>query len=169
MFYLPFTLCFIVPNLIKFAPWIWDNIKILFYWWIASAPLVALLLARLWEGPIFNRVMAGSLFVMLTLAGGLDVLALVTRQGEYQEFDRDGVTFAEMIKQKTIAARDDPARANSQHADFFDWPAFGDGLSRPHLDTRHRLRPARSGNQEDLCRAHLTRRPCWQNTASIML
>ncbi|HEX3085883.1 MAG TPA: hypothetical protein VHP99_15220, partial [Pyrinomonadaceae bacterium] len=45
LFYLPFTLCFIVPNLIKFAPWIWDNIKILFYWWIASAPLVALLLA----------------------------------------------------------------------------------------------------------------------------
>jgi hypothetical protein len=47
LFYLPFTLCFIVPNMVKLAPWIWDNIKILFYWWIASAPIVALLLAKL--------------------------------------------------------------------------------------------------------------------------
>src|SRR5712692_6455859 len=50
LFYLPFTLCFIVPNLVKLAPWIWDNVKILFYWWLASAPIVALLLARIWEG-----------------------------------------------------------------------------------------------------------------------
>src|SRR5581483_11929220 len=57
-FYLPFTLCFIVPNLIKFAPWIWDNIKILFYWWIASAPIVALFLARRWNGDLWHRVIA---------------------------------------------------------------------------------------------------------------
>lgn len=121
LFYLPFTLCFIVPNLVKFAPWIWDNIKILFYWWIASAPLVALLLAKLWEGPIFNRVMAGSLFVLITLAGGLDVFALITRQGEYQEFDRDGVAFAELIKQKTLP------RATILHAPIHNTPIFLSG------------------------------------------
>lgn len=118
LFYVPFTLCFIVPNLIKFAPWIWDNIKIIFYWWIASAPLVALLLARLWEGKIFHRVMAVTLFIVLTLAGGLDVFALLTRQGEYQEFDRDGVAFAEMIKQKT------PPRATILHAPIHNTPIF---------------------------------------------
>jgi hypothetical protein len=118
LFYLPFTLCFIIPNLIKFAPWIWDNIKILFYWWIASAPLVALLIAKLWEGTRFSRVMAATLFVMLTLAGGLDVFALASRQGEYQEFDRDGVTFAEAIKQQT------PARATILHAPIHNTPIF---------------------------------------------
>jgi hypothetical protein len=118
LFYLPFTLCFIVPNLIKFAPWIWDNIKILFYWWVASAPIVALLIAKLWEGPTFSRVMAATLFVMLTLAGGLDVFALASRQGEYQEFDRDGVTFAEAIKQQT------PARATILHAPIHNTPIF---------------------------------------------
>jgi len=118
LFYVPFTLCFIIPNMIKLAPWIWDNIKILFYWWIASAPLVALLLARLWEGPVFNRVMAACLFVALTLAGGLDVLALVAREGDYQEFDRDGVTFAEMIKQQT------PGRATILHAPIHNTPIF---------------------------------------------
>ncbi|HMH45749.1 MAG TPA: hypothetical protein VK557_19835 [Pyrinomonadaceae bacterium] len=121
LFYLPFTLCFIIPNLIKFAPWIWDNIKILFYWWIASAPIVALLLARLWEGNIFNRITAGALFVVLTLAGGLDVFALLTRQGEYQEFDRDGVTFAETIKQQI------PARAMILHAPIHNTPIFLSG------------------------------------------
>ena len=109
-FYLPFTLCFIVPNLVKLAPWIWDNVKILFYWWLASAPIVALLLARLWEGKAWHRVLAASLFIMLTLAGALDVFALMTRQGEYQEFDRDGIDFAELIKQQT------PPRATILHA-----------------------------------------------------
>ena len=118
LFYLPFTLCFIVPNMLKFAPWIWDNIKILFYWWIASAPIVALLLARLWEGKVWNRVIAGALFVVLTLAGALDVYALVTRQGEYQEFDRDGVAFAEMIKQQI------PPRAMILHAPIHNTPIF---------------------------------------------
>lgn len=117
-FFLPFTLCFIIPNLLKLAPWIWDNVKVLFYWWIASAPIVALLLARLWEGKTWNRVLAGSLFVVLTLAGALDVFALVTSQGEYQEFDRDGVTFAEMIKQQT------PPRATILHAPVHNTPLF---------------------------------------------
>ena len=30
LFYLPFTLCFIIPNVVKLAPWIWDNVKVLF-------------------------------------------------------------------------------------------------------------------------------------------
>jgi hypothetical protein len=117
-FFLPFTLCFIVPNMVKLAPWIWDNVKVLFYWWIASAPIVALLLARLWEGNSWNRVLAVSLFVVLTLAGGLDVFALVTSQGEYQEFDRDGITFAESIKQQTAP------RATILHAPIHNTPVF---------------------------------------------
>lgn len=118
LFYLPFTICFIVPNLIKFAPWIWDNIKILFYWWIASAPLVALLLAKLWEGSIGNRLGAIALFVLLTLSGGLDVIALISGYDEFQEFDREGVVFAEMIKQQTAP------RATILHAPVHNTPVF---------------------------------------------
>jgi hypothetical protein len=117
-FYLPFMLCFIIPNLFKLAPWVWDNVKVLFYWWIASAPIVALLLARLWEGSVGSRVLAGAFLVILTLAGGLDVFALLTSQGEYQEFDRDGVNFAEMIKQQT------PPRATILHAPIHNTPVF---------------------------------------------
>ncbi len=117
-FYLPFTLCFIIPNLLKLAPWIWDNIKVLFYWWIASAPIVALLLARLWGGNVWHRLLAASLFVVLTLAGALDVFPLLTNQGEYQEFDRDGVNFAELIKQRTSPG------ATILHAPIHNTPIF---------------------------------------------
>ena len=90
IFYLPFTLCFIVPNFLKMAPWIWDNIKVLYYWWLASAPLVALLLARLWQqGPI-RRIIAVLLFVCVTLAGALDVAGIAMRSIKYQVFDMSG-------------------------------------------------------------------------------
>src|SRR5262249_35087087 len=85
---------------------------------IASAPLVALLLARLWEGTTGHRIFAAVLLVGLTLAGGLDVFALLTRQGEYQEFDRDGVSFAGIVKQQT------PPRAPILHAPIHNTPIF---------------------------------------------
>jgi hypothetical protein len=121
LFYLPFTLCFIVPNLIKFAPWIWDNIKILFYWWVASAPLVALLLAKLWEGRMGSRVLAAGLFVMLILSGTLDLVPLVLRKGEYQEFDNGGIALAEVLKERT------PINAMVLHAPVHNTPVFLSG------------------------------------------
>ena len=80
VYYLPFTLCFIVPNLIKLAPWVWDNIKVLYYWWLSSAPLIALLLSRLWHQRGVRRVLAVVLFACLTLAGSLDVASIVMRR-----------------------------------------------------------------------------------------
>jgi hypothetical protein len=118
LFYLPFTLCFIIPNFVKLAPWIWDNIKVLFYWWLASAPLVALLLARLWrEGPIL-RTAAIVLFVCVTLAGALDVVSMTLRSARYDIFDASGMAFAELIKEKT------PPRALLIHAPVHNTPVF---------------------------------------------
>ncbi|HEY5838981.1 MAG TPA: hypothetical protein VIT19_08100, partial [Pyrinomonadaceae bacterium] len=118
LFYVPFTLCFLIPNFVKLAPWVWDNIKMIFYWWIVSAPIVALLLARLWEQNVGRRVLAASLFVILTLAGGLDIFPLLTGQGEYQEFDRNGVEFAESVKETT------PPTATILHAPIHNTPIF---------------------------------------------
>jgi hypothetical protein len=104
LFLLPFSLCFIVPNLMRMAPWIWDNIKVLFYWWLASAPLVALFLARLWKASKLKRVLAVVLLFCVTAAGGLDVAAILLRSGKHQIFDASGIQFSEFIKQ-TIAPR----------------------------------------------------------------
>ena len=118
LFYLPFTLCFIIPNFVKMAPWIWDNIKVLFYWWLASAPLVALVLAKFWrEGPI-RRTAAIVLFVCVTLAGALDVASMTLRTAKYEIFDAAGIAFSELIKEKT------PPRAVIIHAPVHNTPVF---------------------------------------------
>ena len=117
-FYLPFTLCFIIPNFVKLAPWIWDNIKVLFYWWLASAPLVALVLVRLWRGGPMRRTAAIVLFVCVTLAGALDVASITLRSGKYDIFDASGMAFAELIKQRT------PPRALIIHAPVHNTPVF---------------------------------------------
>ena len=118
IYYLPFTLCFIIPNLIKLAPWVWDNIKVLYYWWLASAPLVALLLARLWQQKGIKRPVALALFVLVILAGSLDVASIMTRSTKFGVFDHRGIAFAEIIKQQT-----DP-RSLIVHAPVHNHPAF---------------------------------------------
>jgi hypothetical protein len=118
LFYLPFVLCFIVPNFLKMAPWIWDNIKVLFYWWVASAPIVALLLAKFWQDNSIRRIAAVLLFVCLTLAGGLDVAGIALRSVKYGIFDRSGLQFAELVKEQT------PPRAFILHAPVHNDPVF---------------------------------------------
>ncbi|MBC7929729.1 MAG: hypothetical protein H7Z38_04085 [Rubrivivax sp.] len=117
-FYLPFTLCFVLPNLFRLSPWVWDNIKILIYWWIASAPLVALVLARLWRAGPALRVLAVVLLIAQTGAGGLDVWRAASGAVERQTFDRNGVKFAELIKRET------PPRSLILHAPTYNDPVY---------------------------------------------
>ncbi len=145
LFLAPFSLCFIIPNFLKMAPWIWDNIKVLFYFWLAAAPLVALLIARLWRQGTFQKTIAAALFLCLTSAGALDVAGIVLRssanpptdqqpcddlqsflsspcdcwpRSRYEVFSPAGVEFAELIKQQT-----DP-RALIVHAPVHNHPVF---------------------------------------------
>jgi hypothetical protein len=117
-FYLPFTLCFVVPNLFKLSPWVWDNIKILLYWWIASAPLVALVVAWVWRRGAAYRFAAAGLLLALTGAGALDVWRAASGAVERQTFDADGVRFAELIKAQT------PPRALILHAPTYNDPVY---------------------------------------------
>jgi hypothetical protein len=117
-FYVPFILCFIVVNLFRVAPWIWDNIKVLFLWYVASAPLVAWLLARWWQQRSFFRWIAPAVFLTLILAGGLDVLRVVSEAGEYREFDAEGIAAANLISAQTSP------RALVLHAPTYNSPVF---------------------------------------------
>ena len=118
VFFLPFTLCFIIPNMLTMAPWVWDNIKVLFYWWVASAPLVALLLSRLWRQGGLKRALAIALFTCVTLAGALDVAAIVLRSRVYDVFSAQGIKFAESMKEQT------EPRAMIIHAPVHNHPVF---------------------------------------------
>jgi hypothetical protein len=117
-FFLPFVLCFVVPNVYKLSPWVWDNIKILFYWWLASAPLVALVLARLWRRGAGARVLAACLLVAQTAAGSLDVWRAAWGMTERQSFDDKGIAFAEVIKSTTTP------RSLILHAPTYNDPVY---------------------------------------------
>ena len=100
-YYLPFLLCFIVPNVISLAPWIWDNIKVLFYWYLASAPLVALLLAKgLRQKTAWRWITAGALAGML-LAGGLDIMRVITGASPNREFSNTDIAAAKAVLSHT--------------------------------------------------------------------
>jgi len=102
LYSLPFLVWFFVPNVLRLAPWLWDNIKVLLFWWLGGAPVVALLLARLWErrGPA-SRVVAGALLVAVVGAGALDIGRATLGPRIFREFDTDGIAFAEAVKAKT--------------------------------------------------------------------
>jgi hypothetical protein len=117
-FYAPFLFCFIVPNLVKVAPWVWDNIKVLFLWYVASAPLVAWLLARWWQQRSPFRWIAPLALATLLFAGCLDVLRVASEASEYQEFDSGGIAAASML------SRQAPTRAVVLHAPTFNSPVF---------------------------------------------
>ena len=102
IFYLPFAFLFLISNTLKLAPWEWDNIKVLIYWFIGSLPFAALLLAWLWEKKNAGLKTAAIVcFILLTLSGALDVWRTVSGQINYKVFDKDAVRIAEQIKQKT--------------------------------------------------------------------
>jgi hypothetical protein len=101
MFYAPFVLCFIVPNLVRLAPWVWDNIKVLIYWYIASIPLVAWLLAQLWQRSKVAFYLVPALIITLTFAGWLDVWRTATRQVEHQILSPSMIAVAADLREKT--------------------------------------------------------------------
>jgi len=63
-------------------------------------------------------MIAAVLFVCVTLAGALDVGAIVLRSQQYQIFNREGIEFAELIK------REVPTNALVIHAPVHNHPVF---------------------------------------------
>jgi len=117
-FYVPFALCFVLPNLLQLSPWIWDNIKFLAYWHVASVPIVGLLLAHMWRQGGAWRAAAAAGFVLLTLAGSLDVWRVVSRAERYVIFDAESVDFAGRMREATAP------RALVLHVPTYRSPVF---------------------------------------------
>ncbi len=104
LFALPFACCFLVPNLLRLSPWIWDNVKFLVHWYAGALPLVALAVARLSRRGPRGRAAAAALALALTAAGALDVWRTGSRQLSYRLYDREAVEFAREIARRTPTA-----------------------------------------------------------------
>ena len=107
---------FFLPNVVRLAPWLWDNIKILIYWFIGSIPFVAYALARAWNRGTLLRAGAVVAFAILVLSGSLDVWRTLSGQVSSRVFDADAIEIAEQIKRRL------PARTLILNAPTFNSP-----------------------------------------------
>ncbi|HEY8461260.1 MAG TPA: hypothetical protein VIM99_12815, partial [Blastocatellia bacterium] len=96
---------------VSLAPWTWDNIKVLIYWSLVSAPFVAAALAYLFTRRfIVVRGLAAALLISLTLSGALDVTRALSPVENLEIFGRAEMEVAALLREKT------PPRALILHA-----------------------------------------------------
>lgn len=93
---------FIIPNLFRFAPWGYDNLKMLTYWYLLGSIFVALVLVRFFQKNFLGKLVASILFFSLTLTGFLEVGRLfTTSKTQIGLWSREDFLFAENIKKQT--------------------------------------------------------------------
>ncbi len=97
----PFAVLFVLANLFRLSPWIWDNMKFMAPAHAGLAPFAALTLALLWKHGRIGKTLALLGFAVATLSGALDVSKVALSGGEYQIFDRTDLAFAEKVRQAT--------------------------------------------------------------------
>lgn len=105
LYSLPFLILFLLPNLVLFAPWSWDNIKMLIYWFLGTTPVAALALDHMYESNRFRVISRVGFFLVmffLTIAGGIDVFkyAIAPTNG-WKEFTTEEVELAKRISSET--------------------------------------------------------------------
>jgi hypothetical protein len=98
---IPFVLVFVIGNFVKLAPWSWDNIKILVYWFVGMLPFVCIAVLHAWNRGQALKTAAAATVVIMCLSGAIDVWRVATKQIEFSVFDRDAVDIAEDIKLRT--------------------------------------------------------------------
>lgn len=94
---------FIISNTFLFAPWAWDNFKLLVFWFLFSLPLIAWLAVYAWDR-WSNIVIRAGIFTLLLiqiLSGALDILKLsLPTATTWQEWGEDAVQFARYVQEK---------------------------------------------------------------------
>ena len=103
-FALPFVALFVLANLFRLSPWIWDNMKFLAPAHAGLAPFAALALGLLWKDGRFGRAIAVVAFVVTSLSGALDISKVAMAGHDYGIFDRTDLAFAVKVREATPSA-----------------------------------------------------------------
>jgi hypothetical protein len=97
------TLLLIVANTFLFAPWAWDNFKILVFWLIFVLPIISWSLVKLW-GHKYRAYLRPAIVILIfiqTFSGCLDIWKLsIPTARTWLEWDRDSIEFASLVKEK---------------------------------------------------------------------
>lgn len=96
-------LVFVLGNTVMFAPWSWDNIKILIFWFLGSLPMVCFLLASWIESDKKGWILIalGCIFFLI-FSGSLDLTRALKKGGEnHRILSKDDILIAEWIRENT--------------------------------------------------------------------
>ena len=98
----PFSLVFLVANLIKFQPWDWDNSKLLVFWYLASAVAVGAVLIRIARVHVVGAIVATAIWLSLVASGVLSLMQFLPPQGPaYLWFSTEEVQLAAEVRRLT--------------------------------------------------------------------
>ncbi|MDQ6636250.1 MAG: hypothetical protein M3Y62_00495 [Candidatus Dormibacteraeota bacterium] len=98
----PIWLWFLIPNLLVFQPWDWDNTKFFAYWALLGSLVIGALLARLLSRGRLGPVLAAVCLVLLVLSGGLDLARSLDQPLNQAQFaDRGGLETAAWVRTNT--------------------------------------------------------------------
>lgn len=120
-FALPFAALFVLANLFRLSPWIWDNMKFLAPAHAGLAPFAALALGFVWKDGRFGKIIAAAAFVAASLSGTLDITKVAFSGGVYEIFDRTDLEFAARVRRAT------PSTATILTAPTHDHPVLLSG------------------------------------------
>lgn len=102
IFYLPFGLLFILCNLFLFAPFAYDNNKIMIFWYMLSLPFVAKLLVSLHDAASWwlRAATVRTLLLALVFSGTLNLIHEL-QGGGWQELSAEEVALAQEVSKTT--------------------------------------------------------------------
>lgn len=93
---------FVLPNIFRFAPWPYDNLKIMTYWYLISAFFVSASLIHLYNKGILSKIFVIILFVSLTLSGFMEVARILnTEKTKFLLWSREDQELANDLLEKT--------------------------------------------------------------------
>jgi hypothetical protein len=97
----PFLILFLVANLFRLSPWIWDNMKFMAPAHAGLASFAALALAWLWGRGRAGRTAALLAFGTAVLSGALDLSKVAFNGEEYRVFSPTDLVFAKRVREAT--------------------------------------------------------------------
>lgn len=93
---------FIVSNIFRFAPWPYDNLKILTYWYLISSFAVGWTLVYLWRKNYLLKFLSAILFVSLIASGVLEIVRVMnTDKTSIILWTKDDIELAKAVIEKT--------------------------------------------------------------------
>jgi hypothetical protein len=97
---------FIIVNLVKIQPWIWDNTKVLTWAHLLLCIPVAAYLGYLWEHRgkigIAAKSLAAVLGIVIVASGGFDAWRLAAGRHDYMLFSRQELTLANRLRDISV-------------------------------------------------------------------